>query len=83
MLPHKPQPRRLGVDFGALAPADRHVDGVVDMVLDATQNYAQPLTSALPAETAAFLQWFNAAPAGDALIRATPRVVAGKPRQRE
>jgi Fic family protein len=29
--------RRLGVDIGALAPADRDVDGVVDMVLDATQ----------------------------------------------
>lgn len=116
--------RRLGVDIGALAPADRHVDGVVDMVLDATQHHAQPLTTerlfgwhaalfptgfsgrvriqvgawrndaagpmqvvsgpvgrekvhfqappaaALPAETAAFLQWFNAAPAGDALIHA-------------
>ena len=116
--------RRLGVDIGALAPADRHVDGVVDMVLDATQHYAQPLTAerlfgwhaalfptgysgrvriqvgawrndaagpmqvvsgpmgrekvhyqappatALPAETAAFLQWFNAAPAGDAIIHA-------------
>lgn len=36
--------RRLNVDIGALAPADRHVDGVVDMVLDATQAYAQPLT---------------------------------------
>ena len=116
--------RRLGMDIGALAPADRHVDGVVDMVLDATQHHAQPLTAerlcgwhaalfptgysgrvriqvgawrndaagpmqvvsgpmgrekvhyqappaaALPAETAAFLQWFNAAPAGDALIHA-------------
>ena len=116
--------RRLGVDIGALAPADRHVDGVVDMVLDATQHHAQPLTAerlfgwhaalfptgysgrvriqvgawrndaagpmqvvsgpvgrekvhfqappaaALPAETAAFLQWFNATPAGDALIHA-------------
>ena len=116
--------RRLGVDIGALAPADRHVDGVVDMVLDATQQYAQPLTTerlfgwhaalfptgysgrvriqvgawrndaagpmqvvsgpvgkekvhfeappanALPAEIVAFLQWFNAAPAGDALIHA-------------
>jgi Fic family protein len=116
--------RRLGVDIGALAPADRHVDGVVDMVLDATQHHAQALTAerlfgwhaalfptgysgrvriqvgawrndaagpmqvvsgpvgrekvhyqappaaALPAETAAFLQWFNAAPAGDALIHA-------------
>lgn len=116
--------RRLGVDIGALAPADRHVDGVVDMVLDATQQYAQPLTTerlfgwhaalfptgysgrvriqvgawrndaagpmqvvsgpvgrekvhfeappanALPTEIVAFLQWFNAAPAGDALIHA-------------
>lgn len=116
--------RRLGVDIGALAPADRHVDGVVDMVLDATQHHAQPLTAerlfgwhaalfptgfsghvrikvgqwrndaagpmqvvsgplgrekvhyeappaaALPAETTAFLQWFNAAPTGDALIHA-------------
>ena len=116
--------RRLGVDIGALAPADRNVDGVVDMVLNATQHYAQPLTperlfgwhaalfptgysgrvriqvgawrndaagpmqvvsgpvgrekvhyqappaTALPAETAAFLQWFNAAPKGDVLIHA-------------
>ena len=36
--------RRLGVDVGALAPADRHVDGVVDMVLDATSRFEQPLT---------------------------------------
>jgi Fic family protein len=120
--------RRLGVDIGALAPTDRNVDGVVDMVLDATQQHTQPLTAerlfgwhaalfptgyrshvriqvgqwrndaagpmqvvsgqniddmgrekvhfeappatALPAETAAFLQWFNATPAGDALIHA-------------
>ena len=38
--------RRLGVDVGALAPADRHVDGVVDMALDATGHFDQPLTSA-------------------------------------
>ena len=116
--------RRLGVDIGALAPADRNVDGVVDMVLNATQHYDQPLTperlfgwhaalfptgysgrvriqvgawrndaagpmqvvsgpvgrekvhyqaqpaTALPAETAAILQWFNAAPTDDALIHA-------------
>ena len=37
--------RRLGLDIGALLPADRNVDGVVDMVLDATQQFAQPLTS--------------------------------------
>ncbi len=35
--------RRLGMDVGALAPADRHVDGVVEMMLDATENYAAPL----------------------------------------
>lgn len=37
--------RRLGVDIGALAPADRHVDGIVDMVLDATQRHDTPLTA--------------------------------------
>jgi len=116
--------RRLGVDIGALAPADRHVDGVVDMVLDATQQHAQPLTAerlfgwhaalfptgfsgrvriqvgnwrndaagpmkvvsgpvgrekvhfeaspahTLPAQTAAFLEWFNAKSSGDALVHA-------------
>lgn len=35
---------RLGVDIGALAPADRHVDGVVDMILDATQQHEIALT---------------------------------------
>lgn len=37
--------RRLGVDIGALAPVDRHVDGIVDMVLDATSNATAPLTT--------------------------------------
>lgn len=36
--------RRLGMDIGALTPADRHVDGVVDMMLDATQNYNKALS---------------------------------------
>lgn len=36
--------RRLGIDIGALAPADRYVDGVVDMVLDATQHHQKNLT---------------------------------------
>ena len=36
--------RRLGLDIGALAPSDRHVDGVVDVVLDAIRNFDQPLT---------------------------------------
>ena len=116
--------RRLGLDIGALAASDRHVDGVVDVVLDATHNFDQPLTdtrlfgwhaalfptgysgrvrinvaawrldasgpmevvsgavgcekvhftappaSTLPAQTDAFLTWFEAAPVGDALIKA-------------
>jgi Fic family protein len=37
--------RKLGLDIGALAPADRHVDGVVEMMLDATQNHGAPLTA--------------------------------------
>jgi Fic family protein len=37
--------RRLGVDIGALAPVDRHVEGVVEMVLDATTNCNAPLTA--------------------------------------
>lgn len=36
--------RRLGIDIGALAPVDRHVEGIVEMMLDATQNYQAPLT---------------------------------------
>ncbi len=36
--------RRLGVDIGALKKADRNVDGIVEVMLDATRNYSQPLT---------------------------------------
>jgi Fic family protein len=36
--------RRLRMDIGALTPADRHVEGAVEMMLDATQNYVKPLT---------------------------------------
>jgi len=36
--------RRIGVDIGALAPVDRHVEGVVEMVLDATANCHSPVT---------------------------------------
>ena len=36
--------RRLGVDIGGSAPADRNVEGVVEMMLDATGNYTAPLT---------------------------------------
>jgi len=37
--------RRLGMDIGALKPADRHVEGVTEMMLDATRHYDQPLTA--------------------------------------
>jgi Fic family protein len=37
--------RRLGMDIGGLKPADRTVEGVVEMMLDATQRYDQPLTN--------------------------------------
>lgn len=36
--------RRLGMDIGALTPADRDVEGVVEMMLDAAQKYDEPLT---------------------------------------
>jgi Fic family protein len=36
--------RHLGMDIGALAPADRNVEGVVEMMLDATQRFNEPLT---------------------------------------
>ncbi|MBU0606964.1 MAG: Fic family protein [Armatimonadetes bacterium] len=37
--------RRLGMDIGALRPVDRHVEGVVEMMLDATRQYEEPLTA--------------------------------------
>ena len=36
--------RQLGMDIGGLVPSDRYVDGVVEMMLDATQNFEKPLT---------------------------------------
>ncbi len=37
--------RRLGLDIGASAASDRHVEGVVEMMLDATLRFAAPLTA--------------------------------------
>ena len=37
--------RRLGMDIGGLKPVDRNVEGVVEMMLDATGRYEQPLTA--------------------------------------
>lgn len=35
----------LGMDIGTLTPADRSVDGIVEVLIDATQHFDQPLTS--------------------------------------
>jgi Fic family protein len=37
--------RRLGLDFGGKVKTSRDVEGVVEMMLDATQKYAEPLTA--------------------------------------
>lgn len=36
--------RRLGIDVAGLIDSNRHVDGIVEMMLDATQKYNSPLT---------------------------------------
>jgi Fic family protein len=36
--------RQMGLEARGTRPADRHVEGIVEMMLDATQNYASPLT---------------------------------------
>ncbi len=36
--------RRMGLDIGALRPIDRNVEGIVDIVLDATREFDKPLT---------------------------------------
>jgi Fic family protein len=36
--------RRLGINTAGLVPSSRHIEGVVEMMLDATQRYTLPLT---------------------------------------
>lgn len=36
--------RRLGLDIAGLVPSDRNVDGMVDLILDATTHFQEPLT---------------------------------------
>jgi len=36
--------RRLGINSAGLVPSNRHIEGVVEMMLDATQRYNLPLT---------------------------------------
>jgi len=37
--------RRLGIEVAGMVPSDRQTDGVVEMMLDATQNFNLPLTA--------------------------------------
>ena len=37
--------RRLGINAAGLVPSSRHIEGVVEMMLDATQNCFEPLTA--------------------------------------
>lgn len=37
--------RRLGIKVSGLVPSDRNVDGVVDMMIDATQNFNKAMTA--------------------------------------
>ena len=37
--------RRLGLETGGIKPVDRNVEGVVEMMLDATRHYQRPLTA--------------------------------------
>ena len=36
--------RRMGMDTGALPPIDRNVEGIVEVMLDATRNHGAPFT---------------------------------------
>lgn len=36
--------RRLGINTAGLVPSNRHIEGIVEMMLDATQRYNSPLT---------------------------------------
>ena len=36
--------RRLGINYAGMVYSNRNVEGVVEMILDATQNFSQPLT---------------------------------------
>ncbi|NOZ08872.1 MAG: DUF4172 domain-containing protein, partial [FCB group bacterium] len=36
--------RRLGIDLGGLSPINRNIEGIVDMMFDATNNFDKPLT---------------------------------------
>ncbi len=37
--------RRLGINIAGIVPINRNVEGIVEMMLDATQNFQKPLTN--------------------------------------
>ncbi len=56
--------RRLGLDVGAVAPADRNVEGIVEVMLDATRDYVRPL------HAARLFDWHTALfPTGRSILR--------------
>ena len=70
--------RRLGVDIGGLSPVSRQVEGLTEMMLDATQRYAEPLTEER------LLRWHLALFSGGAPRRVVPgawRTAASGPMQ--
>ena len=62
--------RRLGLDIGGLVPADRDVEGVVEMMVDATGSFDRPLT-----EERLFAWHASLFPTGRSGMR---RIVVGK-----
>lgn len=37
--------RQIGMDIGGAVPSSRHIDGIVEMMLDATQRHEEPLSA--------------------------------------
>ncbi|VGO19017.1 DUF4172 domain-containing protein [Pontiella sulfatireligans] len=42
--------RHLGMDIGGTPHVARHIDGIVEMMIDATKNYSMPLMQGMPLE---------------------------------
>jgi Fic family protein len=66
--------RHLGIDIGALLPADRHVDGIVELILDATGNAHLPVTQSR------LFNWHAALfPAGQSGLANNPKIFLSQP----
>jgi Fic family protein len=60
--------QKLGINIGSILPIDRNVEGIVEVMIDATRNYAAPLT-----DTRLF-SWHNALFAAENNLSATFKV---------